>query len=120
MSQEKRRFTRVSFDSDCYLLDGDVSTPGNLLDISLKGALISLQDVDIYQPDKTCGLKIALYGSTIEMTVDVRMVHQQAERIGLQFISIDVDSLTHLRKLIELNMGDAEKTLKELFLWSNL
>jgi hypothetical protein len=118
MSEDRRRFTRVSFDSSCFLSDGEAEYGAQLLDISLKGALIRVEKSSIYESDKMCDLRIVLNGSTIEMNVRVKMVHRNDNRIGLYFKTIDIDSLTHLRKLIELNVGDAERTLQELFLWS--
>ena len=48
----------------------------------------------------------------IRMTVTVMHVH--ADRIGLHCEHIDIDSVTHLRRLIELNLGDPELLEREL------
>lgn len=117
MNEERRRFTRVPFDSHCVLRHDGATFKAQLLDISLKGALIEIEDASIFVPERRCELGITLSGSVVVMDVDVQMVHNKENQIGLYFVGIDIDSLTHLRKLIELNMGDADKTLQELFLW---
>lgn len=121
MSDERRRFTRISFDGKCFIQDCQNIHEGHLLDISLKGALVEPISSEVpcaYSPKKCCKLKIVLNDSGVEIIVDVEMVHRRDDGlIGFYFTKIDVDSLTHLRKLIELNMGDADKTLEELLLW---
>ena len=119
MSEERRRFTRVSFDSNCVIVDGDKTYEAQLIDISMKGALVQVEDTFIFESHKSCDLRIVLGSSTIEMNVCVKMIHKRDNLIGLYFTTIDVDSLTHLRKLIELNVGDTERTLQELFLWAS-
>jgi hypothetical protein len=121
MSEERRRFTRVLFNGKCFLQDGKDTYEGNLLDISVKGALIEPMSSEVpcvYSPKKSCMLKIVLNDSNTEITAHVEMVHRRDDGlIGLYFTQIDIDSLTHLRKLIELNMGDADKALAEILLW---
>lgn len=120
MSKERRRFTRINFSGKCIIKDEDTRIQTELLDISLKGALIRTDDGDVYKQDKPCELEIIISETPLVMLyLRARMVHKQADRLGMHFLSTDIDSLTHLRRLIELNMGDADKTLQELFLWSD-
>ncbi len=119
MSQERRRFTRISFGGHCTIKKDGASHQATLLDISLKGALVQVTEKTIFEQDKPCDLEIMINDAPhVALHLNVKMVHHQDDRIGMYFIATDIDSLTHLRRLIELNMGDADKTLRELFLWS--
>jgi hypothetical protein len=42
------------------------------------------------------------------------VVHQTLKQLHLACISVDLDSVSHLRRLIELNIGDASAAEREL------
>jgi hypothetical protein len=47
----------------------------------------------------------------------VQVAHLQGQQIGVSCLSVDIDSVTHLRRLIELQLGDPrllERDLAEL------
>lgn len=44
----------------------------------------------------------------------VTLAHQKDGLLGLQCREIDLDSITHLRRLIELNLGSSELLEREL------
>jgi hypothetical protein len=46
--------------------------------------------------------------------MDGVVVHQDGQHIGIKCRHIDVDSLTRLRRLVELNLGDATLLDREL------
>ena len=52
--------------------------------------------------------------SDIELKMEAAIVHKTPEHLGLKCTHIDVDSITHLRRIIELNIGDAELLDREL------
>jgi hypothetical protein len=47
------------------------------------------------------------------------VVHSQQDSLGLRCEKIDIESASHLRRLLELNMGDAELLSRELDELSN-
>ena len=49
-----------------------------------------------------------------EVSMHIAVVHQHKDETGLQCNAIDIDSITHLRRLVELNLGDEEQLNKEL------
>ncbi|MDN3637392.1 PilZ domain-containing protein [Simiduia curdlanivorans] len=114
--QERRRFVRVSFQEPVLLSQNGNTWSCELIDISLKGALL--------QPPVDC-TPIADDALTLTLALDDNnaiqmigsLVHQQDEQLGLYCERIDIDSMAHLRKLIELNTGDpsaAEREFKRL------
>jgi hypothetical protein len=46
--------------------------------------------------------------------MDVTVAHCESEHVGFHCDHIDIDSITHLRRLVELNLGDPELLEREL------
>ena len=116
---KSRRFRRVPFTAKVSLtVDRDHWT-GELHDLAMKGALVETM-VPLPIPTGTiCQLGIALPGTAISLDFDAELVHVEGLLYGFKFIGEDLETLTHLRKLIELNTGDAEMTRSELSAWLN-
>ncbi|NMF91628.1 PilZ domain-containing protein [Aromatoleum petrolei] len=111
---QRRHFSRIRFDCGARLLVGNREAPCEVSDLSLKGALIRTAN-DLHPSlGERCLLEIALNdeGATIRMEGDV--AHAGSGCIGLACREIDLDSVTHLRRLLELNLGDAELLQREL------
>ena len=89
-----------------------------VLDLSLKGALLSLPEgveAATLPPGSPCLLKVhlsALETATIAMAGEV--AHLEGRHAGVICRSIDLESITHLRRLIEMNLGDASLLDRDL------
>ena len=46
--------------------------------------------------------------------MEARVVHVEGRYAGLRCLAIDLDSVTHLRRLVELNLGDPALLEREL------
>ena len=113
LSNERRRFSRVLFDAHVELAQGDLQWCASLLDISLKGLLLQQKlppEVDTHQPVL---VKILLNDNT-SIAMATTVAHKHNNQVGMVCISIDIDSVCHLRRLIELNLGDAKAAEREL------
>jgi hypothetical protein len=120
MDMEKRRFKRIPFDAKVNLeVTNRTLEPitGLLEDISLKGALItvdqSLKTLNVGDEGK---LTISPEQGDIEisLTVDVAYSVPTRHAYGLNLISLDVESAGHLRRLVEVNLGNEESLQREL------
>lgn len=111
---EKRHFTRTGFITDGTIRIGSRSVPFTLIDVSLKGALIEPNEPQAVPGDSDCELAIRLPGSSITITALGICVHSEARHRGIRFTSIDADSMTHLRRLLELNTGRGDRITREL------
>ncbi len=113
-AHERRRFHRILFDAPTTLHSGDSSYDITLIDISLKGALI----VQPPEWSPTGGDQVTLVIQLDDGTSQIRMAaivaHTEDGRVGLQCEDIDLDSISHLRRLAELNLGDASLVEREL------
>lgn len=109
----QRRFSRIPFDVSATLKDEHHSWETDLLDISLHGALIKTPEAFDATAAQCYQLAVHLEGGP-DIRMDVEVAHQENDELGLNCKDIDVDSITHLRRLVELNLGDPELLEREL------
>lgn len=105
---DRRRFRRIQFDKEATLIFKDQRIACTILDICLKGALVNTDsNVDI--PDQHSGqLIISLDDQEQQITMTVKLTHRSQQQFGLQCVEIDLDSISHLRRLVELNANGDE------------
>ena len=102
---DKRRFRRTHFDVDCVLQRGDSTLQLQLVNVSLKGVLVKTPAESTLPVGTDGTLLIRLKPSPQVIRAEVELVHREVADLGFRIVSIDVDSITHLRRLIEMNTG---------------
>lgn len=120
-TSERRRFSRVDFAAHVELKQGTNTWAAELIDISLKGLLLTLTSPTTFSKGQLLAVSIYLSDQT-SIVMDAEVVHQSTNQLGLTCSLIDFDSISHLRRLIELNLGDpvaAERELAELIALSH-
>ena len=113
---ERRHFTRIGFDTNVTLKQGELTHATPLLDISLKGVLVAKPSEYQIKSTDPVHIHIALADET-QIHMRAELVHNSETVLGFKCESIDMDSLAHLRRLIELNLDEpnaAERVLSEL------
>ena len=113
MSSEKRSNTRIQFDSPANVQCGVGDWSGQVLDISLQGVLVKTPLGWKGKTGDICTVTIKLDGD-ITITMECKIAHIENDHVGLHCEHIDIDSATHLRRLVELNLGDEELLNREL------
>ncbi len=113
-AHERRRFTRIHFDAKCTLKTAKGEWNLKLVDICFKGALTESDDNIPLSPGDFAELVIALddQGTIIEMSAVIN--HKIGRYLGLQAKHMELSSITHLRRLVELNLGDQNLLDREL------
>jgi hypothetical protein len=111
---EKRRFSRIAFEADAHLLVDQGRFSVQLQDISLKGALVDLKEGSHIDAAAERGTLEITLNNGILISMDVKIIHGTARRMGLECIQIDIDSIAHLRRLVELNLADESLLYREL------
>lgn len=121
INTERRQFSRVAFNAEAELITTEQQLQAQVLDLSLKGALLRLPDGAKSDCGAPCLLKVSLGGSGASGGTIIAMAgeitHVEGDLVGVLCRSIDIESITHLRRLIEMNLGDAallERDLKAL------
>jgi hypothetical protein len=112
----KRRYSRLNFPTRSTLTVGPdgraVAT--ELIDISLKGALVTRPPELDAEVGMAAVLSVHLEQSPVRIVMKGTVAHLTEERLGLHSLSIDMDSMIHLRRLMELNLGDPGLLEREL------
>ena len=85
-----------------------------MLDLSLKGALLRLPAGTVIVPGSPCLLKVRLSDLDTSIAMAGELAHVEGDLAGMLCRSIDIESITHLRRLIEMNLGDASLLEREL------
>ncbi len=114
---ERRHFSRVAFEAAAELVTTENNLRVQVLDLSLKGALLRLpgDGLDSKLPaGSPCLLKIQLSALDTTIAMAGEVAHLQDGLAGVICRSIDLESITHLRRLIEMNLGDAALLDREL------
>ncbi|MFQ5650678.1 MAG: PilZ domain-containing protein [bacterium] len=114
--EERRRFSRIKFVTDVQVEYGKHTFEAELLDISLQGVLLQFKEPAPLEIDlgDTCDLHLVLAPSEIRLQFSMKLVHNKTGQFGFNFLSEDIETMAHLRRLIELNLGDEGKVTREL------
>ncbi len=111
---EKRRFSRVSFAAKSTAETGDSTVEVNLLNISLKGALVQFDEGFECRPGDCWKLCFHLEHSNICMEFKAVVAHASAGQAGVKFVETDLNTMIHLRNLMEARTMDPDQVRNEL------
>lgn len=114
-SDERRRFSRITFHRPAELDALGERVACALLDVSLKGALVEVPARFAAPSGGACVLTIRLDdagGATVRMEGEI--VHREGVALGVRCTGIDLESIAHLRRIVELNLGDEDLLHREL------
>lgn len=114
-TDERRHFKRIHFDCLAFV-DGPSGTSQevNLQDISLNGVLVSKPEGWKAMAEAQYILRVDLSGEETEIRMECVVAHESDTAIGFRCLHIDIDSAGHLRRIVELNLGDPELLNREL------
>ena len=112
--ENRRQFSRILFSISAHLEVDEVRYPVSIHDISLNGALISNPKESPELTGKLGELSFQLADGMSNVSMHIAVIHQEEKEMGLRCNAIDIESVTHLRRLVELNLGDEAQLNKEL------
>ena len=106
---EDRHTHRVDFNALVEFETSESQLVCDLYDISLQGALIGACSGATPGAGTPCKLIINLdEAGDVQIIMNGTVAHKIENRVGIHCESIDSDSMTHLRKLVEYNLGDVD------------
>lgn len=111
-TEEKRHFTRISFDSPIQVEQNGQQWQSEVVDISLKGVLLKEDGIKLKHGEQA-KLTIQL-GDTTKIEMLAHWDHSDKGCCGLHWTKLDIESMMHLRRLLELNYGDSHLLEREL------
>ena len=96
------------------MLNLRLTRPRQVVDISLKGVLLQLPEGRTPTVGMPCLVKLPLSTSDVTIAMAGELAHVHGGQAGVLCRSIDLESITHLRRLIEVNLGDSTASEREL------
>ncbi|PHN39843.1 PilZ domain-containing protein [Pseudomonas amygdali] len=110
---DRRRFKRIAFDAKTDLKQGDQTWKVQLVDLSLKGLLIERPDP--WNGDQTQPFEVdIILSNDAHVKMDVKITHDNSRQLGFVCRHIGLESISHLKRLVELNLADPEELDREL------
>ena len=110
-----RHFQRVKYDVPASLEVDGVAVDANLIDLSLKGALLEVEESELLSVGELGRLSFTLGDyADYEISMDVEVAHNEVTTVGVHCLQIDLDSATHLRRILELYTGDSHIMEREI------
>lgn len=111
-SDERRRFTRIHFDAQTEVCYQGEQQAVQLVDISFNGMLIQSESPLPVTQGETAEVQIHLGDNLLKIPVE--LAHRHNDHYGFRMENLDIDSATHLHRLVELNLGDEKLFEREL------
>lgn len=113
--EDQRHYTRIPFDGRAKIssTNSGATWEGNLIDISLRGVLLEHPSGWDGKVDDHYLLELLLHDEAA-IKMRLRVVHFDKQRIGFHCDPVDLDSMGHLKRLMELNLGDEGRLNREL------
>ena len=109
-NDERRKSSRVAFTTDIRIhieAEGKhVEVQGDSKDLSLKGIFVNTQEH--FELQTKCDIRIHLTGSIdkIELQISGRVARIGKAGLGIVFDSMDIDSYSHLKNIVQYNSLD--------------
>lgn len=110
---ERRRFSRADFHGQATLHWPEQAFTVQLIDLSLQGALLEAPPGWQGVAGDHGTLRLHLGGDVV-IEMQLELAHLEAHRAGFHCRKLDIDSLAHLRRLLELNLQDPDLAHREL------
>jgi hypothetical protein len=111
---ERREFSRIALHRPALIEVAGQATACELLDISLRGALIQAPPAFGAAVGAPCTLTIRLDHGAVTIRMEGTIAHRDSYCVGVRSRVVDLDSATHLRRVLELNLGDERLLEREL------
>jgi hypothetical protein len=109
-----RRFERTDFHVKGFISCGNEECPVSVINISLKGILVTLDHRNAPEIGKDYPLRISLPHSDISINTIAKLMHRENGQYGFRFDSVEADGMIHLRRLLELNITSEDEIDREL------
>ncbi|EFO45462.1 PilZ domain-containing protein [Vibrio parahaemolyticus] len=111
---EKRRFSRIIYQAPAQLEQRDLRLNATIQDLSLHGLLLQAEGLDTLNPALLVDVGFSFHHSEQEITLTAQIVDVTQDQIRLKITNIGIESISQLKRFIELNVGNNELLNREL------
>lgn len=112
-NSDKRQFHRIFYHGMATINNQGKIYPCEIIDISLKGCLVKFEQLWNEKPGTLVTFNLQL-SNEISIKMDLSSVHTLNHEVGFKCVHIDIDSISQLRRLVELNLGDSSLLERDL------
>lgn len=116
-NNDSRHFHRILYTETATLSCEENTWNCQISDLSLKGCLLDFEYPWEGDLEKRYTLNLRLSEDT-QITMELAPMHIMGNKVGFKCTHIDIDSISELRRLVELNLGSSallERDLLALF-----
>lgn len=112
-TEDKRHFHRIIYNAEATLNQDQATYSCNIIDLSLKGCLLRFEQAwsEPFEELYTLTLKLS---DSVVIKMEVSVSHVIGNEVGFKCEHIDIDSISQLRRLVELNLGDSALLERDL------
>ncbi len=109
-----RLFQRINFAMRSEVTINGTLHRATLGNISIKGALVAFHDQLDPKEGLPCSLTVHLDHPQVRLSFEAVIVHSDQNLTGMKFTGMKIDTMIHLRRLLELNSGEPDQVRSEL------
>jgi len=113
---ERRQFSRIPFHIEANIQSesGEVYLNCEVVDVSLNGLLIAKPANWIGKDSEQHKVALLLENGLTVINMEAAVAHIDESSVGFICEHIDLASISHLKRLVELNLGDEDLLQREL------
>ena len=111
---ERRRFSRVVYQAQAVLTQESTKVHALVSDLSLHGLLVTCDESTLLDAGKQVDVEFSLSGSDVSIQLVGNIVGLNNNVIRISIDHIDIESIGHLKRLVELNVGDDDLLHREI------
>ncbi|MFQ0977291.1 PilZ domain-containing protein [Vibrio campbellii] len=111
---ERRRFSRIIYQVPALIEQGNLAMQATIQDLSLHGLLLKVEDAKPLDSLLPVEVGFSFIQSEQMMQFRAGIVSIAGNEIRLKISNIDIESISQLKRFIELNVGNNELLSREL------
>ncbi|WP_394249038.1 PilZ domain-containing protein [Vibrio profundi] len=117
---ERRRFSRILYQVPAKVTQESIELTGSVQDLSLHGVLLQCDSGSKLNTSLPITVSFTLNESDIDIQLEASIISTNNTSMRLRIEHLDIDSISHLKRLVELNVGDDSLLHRELEYLSDL
>ena len=111
---ERRRFSRIIYQVPALIEQENLAMQATIQDLSLHGLLLKVEDAKPLDSLLPVEVGFSFIQSEQMMQLSAGIVSIAGNEIRLKISNIDIESISQLKRFIELNVGNNELLNREL------
>ncbi|NOH98923.1 PilZ domain-containing protein [Vibrio sp. 99-70-13A1] len=111
---ERRRFSRIIYQVPAKASQDQLQLNGFVQDLSLHGVLLQCDDALLFNHSLPLHVSFQLNDSDVVIKLEASIISTNNTSMRLRIEHLDIDSISHLKRLVELNVGDDELLHREI------